>query len=92
MFVIRQERPNDYAAIRALNNEAFGGDDEGRLVDQLREDGTMIVSLVAVYNDEVVGHILFSELPIETSNGGVMAGVSLAPIAVSAKFHRAGIG
>ena len=91
VFVIREDRPSDYAAIRALNNEAFGGDDEGRLVDQLRQDGTVIVSLVAVYNDEVVGHILFSELPIGTP-GGVIAGVALAPMAVSPKFHRLGIG
>jgi putative acetyltransferase len=75
-----------------LNNEAFGGDVEGRLVEQLREDGVVMLSLVAVYNEEIVGHILFSELPIETSHGGVMAGVSLAPMAVSPKFHRLGIG
>lgn len=51
----------------------------------------MIVSLVAVEKDEVVGHILFSDLPIET-DGKAIIGVSLAPMAVRPDWQRQGIG
>jgi putative acetyltransferase len=51
----------------------------------------LIASLVAVQDGEIVGHILFSELPIEAETG-VIAGLSLAPMAVSPKFQRLGIG
>jgi putative acetyltransferase len=91
VFVIRQERPGDYDAIRSLNCEAFGGDSEACLVEQLRNDGVVTVSFVAVYDEEGVGHILFSELPIETESG-IIAGVSLAPLVVSPKLQRLGIG
>ena len=91
MFVIREERPGDYAAVRIVNNEAFGGDLEARLVEQLRTDDVVIVSLVGVYNNEIVGHILFSELPIETEIG-IIAGFSLALMAVTSNFQRLGIG
>ena len=88
---IREETSNDRDAIRALNDLAFGGEEEGRLVDRLREEGLVISSLVAVENDEVVGHILFGELPIET-DGKAVRGASLAPMAVRPDRQRRGIG
>ena len=45
------------------------GEDEARLVDQLRDGGFARLSLVAVLNDHVIGHVLFSDLPIATSRG-----------------------
>jgi putative acetyltransferase len=62
--VIREETPRDREAIRDVNRLAFGGQDEARLVDRLRADGLVVVSLVAEEGGEVVGHILFSKLPI----------------------------
>jgi predicted N-acetyltransferase YhbS len=44
-----------------------------------------------IEDDEIVGHILFSELPIET-NQGALGAVSLAPITVNPKCQRQGIG
>ncbi|MBI3473326.1 MAG: N-acetyltransferase, partial [Candidatus Solibacter usitatus] len=61
------------------------------MVDRLRDDGLAIVSLVAVENEEVVGHILFSELPIATA-GGVINAASLAPTAVRPGRQGRGIG
>jgi len=49
------------------------------------------VALVAVENDEIVGHILFSDLLIETDQAVIQA-VSLAPMAVLPDHQRRGIG
>ncbi len=89
--MIREETLHDREAIGDVNRLAFGGQDEARLVDQLRADGLVVVSLVAVEGGEVVGHILFSELPIQTANGAIAA-VSLAPMAVRPEWQSRGIG
>jgi putative acetyltransferase len=91
MPVVREEIPEDYEAIRNLNLLAFGGNEEADLVDRLRSTGIVVVSLVAVDNGEIVGHILFSDLPIET-NQGVIDAVSLAPMSVNPKWQCQGIG
>jgi putative acetyltransferase len=91
MPVIREEIPEDYEAVRNLNRLAFGGNDEAEIVDRLRSARLVVVSLVAVENDEIVGHIMFSELPIETDHGDLDA-VSLAPMSVDPKCQRQGIG
>jgi hypothetical protein len=70
-----------------LNRKAFNCDGEAQLVDRLRVDGEAVASLVAVEDGEIVGHILFSNLPIETAQG-VIDAVSLAPMAVIPKFQR----
>jgi putative acetyltransferase len=92
MTELRDEVPEDREPIRALHRAAFGGEGEGRLVDRLREDGLVVVSLVAVEAGEVVGHALFAELPIEPDGGGVLHGVALAPLAVLPARQRRGIG
>ena len=91
MALIREEIPDDYDAVRELNRTAFEGEAEGRLVDRLRSDGAVIVSLVAVEGCDIVGHILFSDLLIETDQA-ILHAVSLAPMAVAPKFQRRGIG
>ena len=81
MFTIREETLDDAIAIREVNRLAFGGDAEGNLVDRLRDDGLVICSLVAEEEGRIVGHILFSQLQIETPNG-VIRSAALAPMAV----------
>lgn len=89
--LIRPETIADHDAIRQINRLAFGHDAEARLVDALREGGYVRVSLVAERDGQVVGHILFSDLPIITEVGIVPA-LALAPMAVLPAFHRQGIG
>jgi putative acetyltransferase len=91
MVVIRQEKPEDIAAIRHVNEQAFGRPAEADLVDALRTRGKVTLSLVAVQDDRVVGHILFSPVMIE-SEGKVFAAVGLAPMAVLPELQRQGIG
>jgi putative acetyltransferase len=75
------------------NRLAFGGGEaEARLVDRLRDGGFARVSLVAELNGRVVGHILFSELPVMTRQGTVVPALALAPMAVLPEFQRQGIG
>src|SRR5258708_6314603 len=88
---IRQEASADREAIRHVNQLAFGRDDEAGIVEALRNGGHVRVSLVAEVHGVVVGHILFSDLPILTDSGSVPA-LSLAPMAVLPEFQKKGIG
>src|SRR5262249_42921261 len=90
-IIIRPETNADHEAIRHVNRLAFGQDDEARLVDALREGGFVRLSLVAEQGGQVVGHILFSDLPIITEAGTVPA-LALAPMAVLPEFQKRGIG
>src|SRR5262245_10322368 len=88
---LRPETSADHEAIRHVNRLAFGQDDEARLVDALRDGGYVRVSLVAERAGQVVGHVLFSDLPILTGDGTVSA-LALAPMAVLHEFQRQGVG
>ena len=81
MIEIRQEGPLDRPGVRAVNQLAFGGSDEIHLIDRLWKSAEVIVSLVAIERHQVVGHILFSHLPIETTERRIR-GAALAPVAV----------
>jgi putative acetyltransferase len=89
--VIREETPADHPAVRELNRLAFGQDDEANLVDALRAGQYTRLSLVAEQNRAVIGHLLFSRLPIETAAGTVEA-LALAPVAVLPERQRQGVG
>lgn len=88
---IRPEASSDCPAIRLVNDNAFGQDAESRLVDALREGGFAQLSLVAELDGKVVGHILFSDLVIETADEDVKA-LALAPLAVLPEFQNRSIG
>jgi putative acetyltransferase len=91
MTIIRVETNEDHAAIRDVHRRAFGQEDEGRLVDALRSEGYSRLSLAAAQGDQIVGHILFSELAIVTDRALVGA-LALAPLAVVPECQRRGIG
>lgn len=91
MLVIRREEQSDISAIRKVNERAFKGPIEVRLVDLLREANKATISLVATFDNRVVGHILFSSITIE-SNPRNMRGLGLAPLAVLPECQRRGIG
>ena len=63
---IRPEADEDQKAIWILNRTAFESETEAHLVDALRDGGFVDVSLVAEIDGLIVGHILFSRLPIIT--------------------------
>jgi len=88
---IRAERTADLEAIRTVNTLAFGQDQEARIVDALRDNDGVLLSLVAVHETQVVGHILFSPASIE-AHGRSIAGAALGPMAVLPAWQRQGIG
>ena len=90
-ITIREEQPHDIAAIGDLNEEAFGQPQEARLVDRLRANGGVLLSLVASVDDRVVGHILFSPVTLESGSGS-HGGVGLGPMAVLPSVQRRGVG
>ena len=79
------------AAIRRVNEQAFGRAAEAALVDGLRAHGRVSLSLVAERDGEVIGHILFSPVRIDSGLEST-AGLGLAPMAVLPAHQRAGIG
>jgi putative acetyltransferase len=92
--MIRAENCNSFVellAIRAVNEAAFGRQDEADLVDNLRTAGEVLASFVAEIEDRIVGHILFSRMWIETSSRSIPA-LALAPLAVLPDHQRQGIG
>ena len=90
-MVIRSQTPDDRAAVRSVNEAAFGRPDEARLVERLWTEGAVLVSLVAEREGQIVGHILFSRMSIETAQVSMPA-VALAPLAVLPPHQRQGIG
>lgn len=93
MIHIRPEQDKDYEKITKVNIEAFGQVNEAELVETLRmsEDFIPELSLVAIRDGEVVGHILFSPVEIETPDGYVPV-LTLAPMAVLPAFQNQVIG
>jgi putative acetyltransferase len=88
---IRREAQRDIPAIREVNRRAFDGEDEARLVDDLRSEGYVRLSLVAEEGGSIVGHIVFSEAVIWTERGEVAA-LALGPVAVTPERQGRGIG
>ncbi len=88
--LIRGERSEDYPAIRRVHTLAFGRIYEGMLVDALRGAASYI-SLVAVVDEQIVGHIFLSPVSIESVEGESIA-FGLGPMAVLPEYQRQGIG
>jgi putative acetyltransferase len=91
-MIVRSECPEDRAAIRFVNEEAFSRRDEADLVDGLHNQGAVVASFVAEVQERVVGHILFSRMSIETGRTGSVPAVALAPMAVLPEQQGQGIG
>jgi putative acetyltransferase len=89
-IVVRDERPPDRAAVRAVNEAAFGQPAEANLVEALHQAGAAVVALVAEREGTIAGHILFSPVTVEHARGRRLAG--LAPMAVAPERQRQGIG
>jgi len=87
---IRTETENDWSAIYALNVLAFDTDAEANLVNSLRKCAMPYISLVAIVEEEVVGHIMFT--PVELTDFSSVFIMGLAPMAVKENFRGVGVG
>jgi putative acetyltransferase len=88
---IRDERAGDRAAIFDVVSRAFPTAAEADLVERLRDAGAATISLVALRDARVVGHILFSPVRVE-GEGASFEAIGLAPMAVAPEVQRDGIG
>lgn len=91
---IRDERPGDDDAIHALTAEAFrpmpySSGTEPAIIRALRASGALTLSLVAVEDGAIVGHVAFSPVAIDGQDEGWFG---LGPISVRADRQRQGIG
>ena len=88
---IRTATPDDSAAVGEVHLAAFGGPAEAKLVQLICEREKALISLVALSDDRVVGHILYSRVTV-TISPECFCAVGLAPIAVQPELQRKGIG
>lgn len=91
MSTIRTVTAEDHPAIRRVVESAFGQPGEADLVEALRKHAHPHISLVAVSDGVVVGHIFFSPVSIE-SEGDAFSAMGLAPLAVLPHYQNKGIG
>lgn len=86
---------SELAAILSIHLTAFG--EEGpviqKLVDDLLKDETAspLVSLVAREDEQIVGHVLFTQAQVEGEQPNSKAAI-LAPLAVLADYQNQGVG
>lgn len=92
-MIIRPETIEEYTIISEVNKLAFGRENEARLVENIRRSANFNpkLSLVAIKNEKVVGHLLFSPIIIQTLKGDIPA-LALAPLAIRPEFQNQGIG
>ncbi len=91
---MRPERVGDAAAISALTAAAFAGVEhsdgsEPAIVERLRANGDLALSLVAEDEDGIVGHVAVS--PVDISDGAI-GWYGLGPISVHPDHQRSGVG
>ena len=91
MVEVREERAGDAAAIRSVHVVAFPTSSEANLVEQLRSDGDVAASIIALADGEIAGHVLFSRMSVE-ADGQDLHGWGLGPVAVVPDRQRTGIG
>lgn len=90
-MIIRPETTGDKEAVRYVNEQAFGRTGEANLVESLHARHKVALSLVAVQDKQIVGHILFCPVVIEARSESYNA-VGLGPMAVLPQFQGQGIG
>ncbi|MEV7092203.1 N-acetyltransferase [Amycolatopsis sp. NPDC051045] len=95
-MLIHRETAADQAAIHTVHSAAFRREEgltpiEGPLVDELRAEGDLInaLSLVAVHDGEVVGHVCCSRARL---GDDTTAAVGLGPLGVLPGHQARGVG
>jgi len=90
---IRESLSSDLESIRNLHLEAFGKEESeeiSKLALVLADDSSSNLSLIAVKEGAVIGHVVFS--PIDISNNDNLSCFILVPLAVSPSEQKQGVG
>lgn len=88
--MIRKEEFQDVAAVRKVNVAAFPSAVEADLVERMRANGRLDLSLVFEADGEIAGHVAFSRVTVESNPAG-LKGAGLAPVAVLPSHQRQGV-
>lgn len=90
VVTIRPEQAQDAPAVRHVHASAFPSIAEADLVDRLRANGRLEVSLVAELEGRIIGHIAFSRVSFSPPLGLLAYG--LGPLAVVPGHERHAVG
>jgi putative acetyltransferase len=93
IITVRPEQQSDIGEIHELNQLAFGQENEARLVELLRSAPGYVpgLSLVAIVENALVGHILFSKIFVVNGDARYST-LALAPMSVHPNYQKQGIG
>ncbi|NTV99601.1 MAG: N-acetyltransferase [Chlorobiaceae bacterium] len=92
--ILRDEKPGEAGEIAEVTVSAFeavpvSGHTEQFVIEALRTEGALRVSIVAELEARIVGHIAFSPVAI---SDGTPDWYALGPVSVLPEFQRQGIG
>ena len=90
-LTIREEKNDDIHRIYELTKAAFGRASEADLNDLLRADDDLVLSHVALLDNQIVGHAAYSLVTINDGDS-LHRQPALGPIAVAPTHQRRGIG
>jgi putative acetyltransferase len=90
-FCVRTETEADVDRTFSVVESAFGNRLEADLVNALRRSATPQLSLVAESHGQVVGHVFFSPVTIDSDRPAPPT-AQLAPVAVLPEWQRQGVG
>lgn len=90
---IKESGINDFKNIMEVEEQAFDCDKEAKLTASLLKDNTAkpVLSLLAFYKNEAIGHILFTRVYIDEMTNQPLFHI-LAPLAVKPDYQKQGIG
>ena len=90
-MIVRAETTADHDVIRRINDEAFGGTIEAKIVEAIRESDRFVpdLSLVAVSEGQTLGHVISSYVDVEP---GARRVLQVGPLAVLPSHQRQGVG
>ena len=92
-MIIRETKDADLKDILFIEREAFKSDKEANLTKEMLADPTAkpLLSLIAIIENQPVGHILFTNGKISNNPNKVSISL-LAPLAIIPQYQKQGIG
>jgi len=93
MITLRNELKKDYPEITKVNDICFGRKAESKLIKELRKASEFKaeLSVVALYDNQLVGHILFTPMKIQSEDNSFDT-LTLAPMSVLPDFQNKSVG
>lgn len=88
-FHIREGGLNDFATIERLYPDAFPHEELRPLVRRLLQETPDVLSLVAIAESALIGHVVFTSCSVTDGSGAVAL---LGPLAVATAWQKQGVG